>query len=393
MIKKRILYSIILSVAMLLTQACVKEIIDAKHNGKASLSFAIPTSRGSGDDPEFVMEKLRVIIFESTSLGVETGIPMLNKLYFPDAEVFVFNEVVPVGHLNIYIIANETDNLGDLSLISASSTLRAAMLNYTTTPGNNVLPPPNGLPSIPAVLMYSEYKAAKVDLDGVLTHHQAKIGSGGETVLLVDRTIAKITVHINCDFASMLGNTKISLTGARIVSMPYYPALLANQVYTGSASTDYFNSASLSLASYITSVLDPAPPNTDVIGFKTIPSGFTFYMPESVPGAPGASNRGRYTYLELTGVSVGTVPVLNLLYKVPLGDGLGITVGATEYTADYLLDNYATVPASVLTVSRNTHYNLTLNITGLGMREALEVIVTAKAWNPTIDLIKDIEYR
>ena len=384
MVKTKAIYGVILSLALLLMGSCVKE-PGVQNGNEASLSLVFPTSRGPGDDPEFVMETLRVIIFESNTLGAETGSPVLNKLYLPDAGLLAIHEIVPVGYLNIYIIANETANLGDLSLISSSPTLRTKLLDYHA--GKNVLPLPMGLPTIPAILMYSEYRAAKIDESGVFTHPKAKVGSGGETILEVERTIAKITVSIDCEFANIPGNTEIALTGARIVNMPYSPWLVANSLpYGGSAVGDYFNSPALSMTSYIVPKLDPSPPNA-AIGIKTIPTGFTFYMPEHVPGVPSASNRGYYTYLELTGNTVGAVPALSLIYKIPLGNGLGTSI----YTIDYLLENYATIPASVLTVSRNTHYILNLNIKGLGMREALEVIVTAKPWKPTIHIVKDFE--
>ena len=384
MVRKNIIYGTVLSLALLLLGGCVKEKVAIQDNGDTSLSLVFPTSRGLGDDPEFVMDELRVIIFKSSSNGMESGAPVLNKLYTPvDAESFEINEIVPVGYLNIYIIANETSNLGSLGAITSSSTLRAKLLDYNT--GNNVLPasppPPPALPTIPPILMYSEYRGANIDIDGNLTHHNAKL-VGDKTVLEVFRTIAKITVNIECDFSNMPNNTEIKLTDARIVSMPYTPALLANQVYTGSVAGDYFNSASLNLTPYIVS---------DANGFETISKGFTFYMPEHIPDIPGAANRNRYTYLEFTGETVGITPVMNITYKVPLGNGLGTTVGATTYTANYLLENYTTVPTSILTVSRNTWYNLSLNIKGFGVRDALEVIVKAKPWNPTININKDIE--
>ena len=381
MIKRKAIYGVILSLVVLLAGSCSKEVATVNNNGETSLSFVLPTSRGLGDDPEFVMDELRVIVFKSSSNGTETSAPpVFNKLYTPDAELYQISEIVPVGYLNIYLIANETANLGNLDIITSSSDLRTKLLDYTS--GNNELPfipAPTPSPIIPAILMYSEYRGANINVNGALTHPRAKIVSG-ETVLEIERTIAKITVNVVCDFSNMPDNTAITLTNARIVSMPLQPALLAGQPYTGSTGSDYFNSSLLNLTSYIV-------PTTSPLGLETS-EGFIFYMPEHIPGT---SNRNYYTYLELTGETVGTIPVLNLTYKVPLGDGLGTTSGATTYTVDYLLENYSTIPASVLTVSRNTHYELGLDIKGLGMRDALEVIVTAKPWNPTININKDFE--
>jgi len=377
MIMKKIIYGITLPLlALLLAGSCVKEKKIVSDNGEVPLSLLFPLSRGVGDnDPEFMMETLRVIIFRSNPGGVaEFGAPILNKLYFPtapatEADIYVINEIVPVGGLNIYLIANETSNLNNpvnLNNINSSSELKDIKLNYDPgqSGGTNKLSP--------YILMYSEYKGADIDVNGVL-----RIGGVPTTILEVERTIAKITVQVECTYSQVNGylpGTTIILTDAKIVSMPYHPYLTPNQAYGGFASGDYFESSSKSLTGWNIPTMDTG----NEISFKIETEDLFFYMPEHIPG-----NRKYYTYLELKGVAAGMI----LTYKVPLGNGLGTGI----YTVSYLLENYETVPTPILTVSRNTHYTLKLNIKGYGLLDALEVVVKAKDWKPTIEIIKEFE--
>ena len=393
MIMKKIIYGITFSLALLLIGSCSKEKIIVPNNGEVPLLLSFPmSSRGVGDDDsEFMMKKLRVIIFKVSGIA-EIGPPVLNECFFPDpgseTDFWEITAMVPVGRLNIYLIANETADLDypanpvSLDDITSSSELKTIYLNYTIAGGYDHLNP--------FFLAYSEYKGANVDAAGVLTHPDAK-DWGGKVCLEVFRTLAKITVHIECDYSLLQGyvpDAIIELTSAQIINMPYFPWLTPNQAYIGSDKyLDYFDSDTKEL---ITDGLIELQNSTDHAydGFKTVDDGFTFYMPEHIPG-----NRNFYTYLELTGTATGIDNITDLTYRIPLGNGLGLPRGSgpETYTVSYLLDNYATVPTSILTVSRNTWYILSLNIKSLGSREALEVIVKAKNWRPTIIIDNDFE--
>ena len=366
--RKSFLYSLL--VLATLWSCSKEEYIQPLGEGKTELSLLFPLSRTNGayDPREDMMSKLRIIIFKSTSEGNESDF-VLNKLInvSPEAISVEINEIVPIGYLNIYLIGNEPDgNVLGLDGLTNTSLLSTKLLDYTSSSGDWVSP---------LFVMYSVYKAVRVNIDGSIAHPKVYL-SGGKYTFPIERTVAKYTIHINCDFVNM-DNRVITIDSATVISMPLTPNLIP-LVYTGA---NYFSSKRLDASTYIQSKWT----GLDITGLETISTGIVFYMPEHYMRISGLSH---YTYLRL----VGSFPypdgsIGKLVYHIPLGNGLGDGI----YTVDYLLEHYATVDPNVLSITRNTHYTLELDIKGFGQREAVEVVVVVKPWLPTIHIPIDIE--
>jgi len=342
------------------------------------MEFSLPTSRGLGDDDpnDDVLNQVRVVIFSATSSGSEVGAPYLNEVYYsptPNAREIVITEIVPVGYLNIYLIGNETEdptlNLVGTPLdnITSSAQLTSKMLDYTPADGNYVEPP---------FVMYSVFNSVQVTALGEIMHPNVVVDPGPPTkyIFPIERTVAKLTVKLDCNFSDLGGN-KIWIDEARIVSMPLQPGLAPKEYAIGGA---FFSSDRLDLSPYMRYKIptdpgyDPSSPLGAEQGIITN-SGFTFYLPEHIVNN---SDRSHYTYLELVGhLSYGTGATIT--YTVPLGNGLGVGIN----TPAYLRTNFATVPAADLAVIRNTYTTLTLYIMGLGERSDIDVVVAIKPWD------------
>jgi len=361
---KRFIFTALVILGMLHWRCSNETFIDdgKKDKGEAQLGLTFPTSRGFGDSDgnEELLEKVRLIVFTSNSAGIEIGTPIINKVYPPLAtdpiDEITINEIVPTGYLNLYLIGNEQASM-NLDAVTNSTMLNSRIVDYTSaasTPGGAFVSPP--------FVMYSAYKAVSISATGAISHPQV-ITIGGKTTFPIERTAAKLTVHLNCDFVN-LGNNPIAIDSAIIISMPLTSNLIP-QEYTGSF---YFSTKLLDLTSYIVS----KPSGT---GFETVKppagDGFTFYLPEHLINR---TDRSHFTYLRLVGHLVSIPYPTKLIYRIPLGNGL------TTNTAAHLLRNFATVPAADLTVTRNVHYKLNLDIRGLGELSDVEVWAEVAPW-------------
>jgi len=354
----------ILFLGLLLTAGCSKEKFvqgeDDTGNGTTTLSLTFSTSRSGGEYSEGALSSLRVIIFRSNSSGV-TGPLVLNKKILPaspNAEVIEVSEIVPAGYLNIYLVGNESDDMG-LAGITNPSALNAIMVDYA----NNYVA--DGFMNAPFP-MYSSYRAVLVNTSQVVSHPEA-IVSGGTTTFEIERAVAKLTVQLDCNFSD-LNNLAITLDSARVVSMPLNPRLLTRE-YGGLNAADYFSSDGMPLAGK----LQMKAGNS---GFQTIAGdpdkAIVFYMPEHILNRTDHHN---FTYLELKGHMTGR-PSAELIYRIPLGNGLGIGVN----TPSFLRENFGSVHPSDLTITRNMHYDLKISIKSLGEMDEIEVDAVVKPW-------------
>ena len=359
---KKIFYIIAVSLLVFLALGrCTRETInpdDPQGDVTTKLSLSFPLTRASSD-PEKTINSLRVIIFRSDSWGNETGFVVNKLITLPvggEDEVDI-TEIVPVGYLNLYLIANE-DPLWNLGSVNNPTALNSKLLDYNANINGYITP---------SFTMYSVYKAVKIDMAGNITHPD-KVVSGTKTIFPIERVVAKLTVTIDCEFSD-LGNRAIALDSAMIVSMPLKPYLVPT-LYPGLTSGDYFKSGIRDISSgYFAAQSFASTPGFSTISGKEL----LFYLPEHVLSN---ANRSNFTYLKLVGHMVSS-PTTTLTYRVPLGNSLGVLGG---YTADYLLEHFADVPAAALTITRNTHYDLKLKIIGFGERNHMEVNAVVKPW-------------
>ena len=215
--------------------------------------------------------------------------------------------------------------------------------------------------------MYSEYKAVRVNAAGDITSTHAGITKvAGITYVEVVRVMSKLTVTMDCNFADLFpGSQAITMDSARLVSMPLTPWLTPDKRYTLSTSADYFDSEWDDISSHVVDKYT----GVNITGFE-ITNGFVFYMPEHLLEP---ANSARYTYLEIRGHLVARPDAL-IIYRIPICEGLGLTVGATEYTIQYLKEHNDLVPSPYLSIIRNTHYELSLRVKGYGDNPPLQPI-------------------
>ena len=158
---KRAIYITAFLSAWVLLKSCSEEtLILGPEKGDATITLTFPTSRGFGV-PENAFDSLRIIIFKSNDLGAMTGTPVANRIVYPIApndDVIEITQLVPVGHINIYLIGNEVPEM-NLEAITSFSDLQSVVLDY----GVRALDYLNPLTSFPA---YSGYRAVRVDATG-----------------------------------------------------------------------------------------------------------------------------------------------------------------------------------------------------------------------------------
>jgi len=359
----------LLPVLFLLWSCSTEEILKLPERGEVPISFSFPISRGLGNPENEGLNSVRMVIFRSSGAATEVGDPFLNEVYYPSApnasEIEIVNLMVPVGYLNIYLIGNEP-NWMNLGSVTRSSQLAAQALNYSDSETLGFVKSP--------FVMYSAYKTVYVSPSGEISHPDVAgiTGPPVKYVFPIERTVAKFTVHIDCDFSNLGGTSRaIDIDSMMIISMPLSPWLVPGKTYT---ETDYFSTDWLNLNTptpYFRDKWDAS--NTIKTGIETIPSGITFYVPEhSLNNTP--LSRSRFTCLRLVGHLRNVLPPTKVVYRVPLGNGL-----FTPYTAMTLLEDYATVPVSALAITRNMHYTLRMNIIGLGGLH--EVSVEVADWD------------
>ena len=343
---------------VLLLSCSEEQPVEENSAGMASISLSFPTSRGSGN-PDKTLEELRVIIFRSTELGVGLGAPVTNKIVYPvppDDDEIEITEIVPVGHLNIYLIGNEAVEM-NLNAVATFGDLESIIIDNSLATHNYLNSP---------FPMYSGFRAVRVDALGNVTHPDVTV-VGGKTTFLVERAISRLDVRLSCKFDD-LGGKAISIDSAVVLSMPLKPNLVAHE-YNGANFFSTNNSgASLDVSGYLSTTRADGLPGFESVDF------FTFYLPEHLLNHVDHSH---FTYLKLVGTLLPPNSPATLTYRIPLGNGLGI--GAN--TVGYLLDNYSTVPETDLSVTRNTHYDLTLHIKGLGERSDIEVSAKVQPWD------------
>ena len=357
---KRIIYGITLSLALLFMGNCTREHgVGVYEEGEVLMLFAPTRSVSYPQSAEDNIETLRLIIFKSNSLGTEGELILNTTIPVPAPGNDTIKDVkvmVPVGYLNIYLIANESADM-NLSTATTLADIRAARVDYSIAAANNHL-----TPSFP---MFSEYKAVRVNVDGdIISTHNGITKVGGITYVDVVRVVAKLTVTMDCNFSDLLGSWAIALDSARLVSMPLKPWLSTNIKYIGS-STDFFDSEWDDISSHVVDKYT----GVNITGFEII-NGFVFYLPEHIVDP---ANSGRYTYLEIRGHLVAR-PDAMIVYTIPICEGLGLTVGSTEYTIKYLKEHHDLVPSGYLSIVRNTHYKLHLRVKSYGDEDVLQPI-------------------
>lgn len=318
--------------------SCTSDEVEKVDKPGEVTTLTIPVTR-SGNEAEDKMTNCRMIIF---SKG--TSARVLYNEKHTEAEGGTFTAEVPVGNIDIYLIANEQSGwlLDDVTSLQQ---LKGKALSFSTYPVVDATHP------IPMFGVYENIYAAP----------------NNATVLsqaVVKRLYAKVTLDLSCAFEK-LGGTEIVLEHAFIGSLPAWSKLWPTP-YDNTGSELFIEGGKITPSS-LGANYNATQSRDGKDGFSAM---FTFYVPEYL-----VSNTDYRSYL---GVAVYQKDDTSnkKTYKVILGDG--IAEGQPGHNNNtYMASSSATL--TDLSISRNRHYTFTATIEDFSASE-MNLIASVSPW-------------
>ncbi|MEG2034895.1 MAG: hypothetical protein RR005_00975 [Mucinivorans sp.] len=165
----------------------------------------------------------------------------------------------------------------------------------------------------------------------------------------LERTHAKVTVNITCNFATVGKSIKLYSLGVEILPVESY---LVAKTYNGSLG--YFYSANRTVDGSAGNVIYSAN------GLTTKPGGIVFYVPEKK-----VTNTLNHTYLRLA-ARTNEKPDNIFSYRIVLGDGMGRLCGSNPVA-------FSSLTPADLCLTRNSHYIVSITINTLNPTPILAV--------------------
>jgi hypothetical protein len=294
----------------------------------------VPLTRAVNDgDAENAIVRARLIVVSQTGkvlVNTYLNDAYISGLSATDRQHLQFSELLPVGYVDWYIIANELTSWS-LGTYTVNSQITAAdienkVLSFSAYPVVNTYPNP--------IPMFGMRKSLYVHENGSTT-----LGGIGVDAGEVVRLYAKVTLNLFCKFSDLdNGGIPIQLDSVTIKRIPT-AAWLGRKIYEGTnLTTDFFNGA-LS-----------TPTTTPTITPDSFRYEYKFYLPEYQ-----ARDSGLYTYLSLVvNLASSTDPSTRVEYKVVVGDGIA------SHDNTYMLGNSKRFYD--VFVTRNTHYHYGITI-------------------------------
>jgi hypothetical protein len=340
----------------------------------------VPMTRGDIAAEDSIVNSSRMIVFSVSgdSLVINTTQPK-NPSPYKDP---TFVEIVPVGHLNVYLIANERPEW-NLDAINSEAQLNSFIYDYTTNPTK--LPETNADNTIP---MFGMYKNIYIDRNGNTSDPLTSPNPPTAPYpITVQRIFAKVTLLFKCMFIDQSnGSTPLELQSIQLKQIPKYSYLISRR-YTD---TD-FNDAMYDL--YPIPPSPPAPPYWPRSGYEEYKSGpnvtgfgdtVSFYVPEYI-----ANDTSYYTYLSIK-VGIKGQWYIAKEYKLVLGEGMNYKDGLGNslpelykfMKGDTCLSNGHQRDILDLSIKRNTHYIINASIKNFGLTgdEDMDLYLEVKDW-------------
>ncbi|MDR2041981.1 MAG: hypothetical protein LBP98_06635 [Tannerella sp.] len=304
---------------------------------------------------------------------------------------YLLADSVPVGYLNVYLIANERSawNLDDIKKgVTQESELKEIKYNYSTDPDYKTkLPEAHPDQSIP---MFGEKKNVYIDI--------TKPNNKSEVV--VKRIFAKVTLQLECIFADSTqhnGGEALALDTVRLWRIPKNSRLVEVERYTDP--TFWFNDATTADFRPFRPNPNPVPAGWPVslTAYKELPASpgyparfldtINFYIPEYLP-----DDTTFYTYVSIK-VGIKTQPHISKTYKLILGEGL--VHGSKFMRGDSILPNGHQRDILDLSIQRNTHYDIQAKIKNFGLtgNEDMDVYLKVENWvEANLDSLDVVDY-
>lgn len=336
LICRRIWISCLLIPAIALSIArCAKDShLSLPDDGEAQLHVAFTRAGNPEDD----IADARLIVTNVHGTHVLYNSRMSDS---SDQDMLTLSASLKPGAVNIYLFANELASW-NLDAMSSAAEIRDKAVNLTAAPQ---------VDAAHLIPMYKEWDGVQFALDGSTTVNGAAIDFSSDAASKVERLWAKIELQsISANFADLYG-IAITLDSVRALRIPVKEFLNGR---TGIGAEFCHDVIPADNSNY-------APTST---GFTAGP--FVFFVPENIP-----ASRDNATYIEIC-CHLTADPNTTFTYRLYVGNGL--TSGLiTDNTAHSLSD---------LTVSRNTHYSLTVSqIKGFGQLASAMVHVDIQPWS------------
>ena len=293
-------------------------------------SLVVPITKAGETEDEERIANARLMVFNSTG-------NILVNTFQSGNDIIPFSELVPVGKLNVILIANELTewNLNDVKYLKE---LNEKMLSFTDHPEVSAAKP---------IPMMGDYQNVWIDEDSHVTDYSGNT----VTISLVERLYAKVTLNLSCVFAIMDGShDPIKVGSVSMRCMPKSSRLMPTK-YWGA---DFFNGTTAPMNNY----------TSDDKGFSGV---WEFYIPEYL-----INDTSKYTYINITTALVNE-PKVERTYRLVIGDGID------KRDINYMLHSDQRTPED-LTVTRNTHYMLDAKILSFFADESITLTAYVKTW-------------
>lgn len=353
--------------SLLFLFSCVsdEQLIGRGTPGPGQVMLEMPMTRSTNDgDPENRIQTIRMIAF-TTGSGAQVAVNKLIDNIPADQMVIAFRELVNVGFLDLYLIANERAAWNLEADFPVNGTqhrkqdLKDRVLSFTS-PDYPVVDASHPIP------MFGAYENIYVDTDET-------IYAGNKTQVItlgvVERLYAKVTFNLDCVFADMpAGSEPVALRKVSVKTLPT-ESYLGGKPFAG---TFYDGVEIPAGAANYTETRTGAN-----AGFSTLQDAFTFYIPEHK--AAGIDNR---TYVSIWFGLRDDNTYPDKEFKLYIGDGIAQGRPGHNNTG-YMGGTDVTV--SDVTVSRNMHYDIKATLKDYSI---MTIDFTSKVvrWGTAIDI-------
>ncbi|GEM_PF-1899207 len=293
----------------------------------------------------------RLIIFDTKTHRV-----LINTYKSPaeinSSSIISFKEIVKVGNIDLFLIANEIStwslNSFNVGSIISPEQLKNKILSFSTYPS---------VSESQQIPMFGKFENIYIDTKGrTFLSNGQEIDLSSATPGTVERLYSKVSLNINCDFSKLLNDGEaIEIESVSMVRMPK-SSFLSPGRYKGSSTSDFImNAASIS-------------PTSSNIGSNGFNMNYLFYIPEYL-----VDNTTLYNYLSVV-TRLKETPSTKKSFKIAVCDSI-------KNNNAYLLGG--TANASELTVSRNTHYNIKATIVSFEetSNTGLDIVAKIIDWN------------
>ena len=333
---------------------------------EGSIPLDIPLTRSVNDAPDKYVGSVRLIITKNNVVTNNRFIPV------PSSQNDVlFKELVPMGSVDYFLIANELSswNLDSTAYLSVGTILFANDLKKKIL-SFNAYPVVNTTTNLIPMVQYYEGLVVTDNGSGqaVARHNGIDVtGSLG----VVDRLYAKASLRLVCRFSDLFsdGGVPIELESVSVKSMPR-ESYLAPDFYYKTGSADFFDGSTAGVIAGSNYTLSGTTPSDSFTG------DFSFYIPEHL-----VADTARRTYISFV-VRLIDETSIKKEYKISLGDSIDRQDLGAMPVLTYM-NEYAGYRG--LRVSRNTHYDIVAAVKSFSIME-LEFSSKVVKWGDTGDI-------